>query len=65
MATHVIINSGTVEYQARVSYFDPKSDHRNFRGFCVPGGFYGRPYGFGPRCFIRPTPFGPRRICHY
>ncbi len=40
--------------------------HRNFRGFCVGGGgFYGRPgYGFGGgRCFIRETPFGPRRIC--
>ncbi len=38
--------------------------HRNFRGFCVPGGFYGRPFVYGgPRCFVRPTVFGPRRIC--
>ncbi len=40
--------------------------HRNFRGICVPGGF-GRPgYGGGfegRRCFVRETPFGPRRIC--
>lgn len=43
--------------------------HRNFRGFCVPGGFYGRGfgygYGYGPRCFIRDTFYGPRRICRY
>ena len=39
--------------------------HRNFRGFCVPGGgFYGRPFVYGgPRCFIRDTVFGPRRVC--
>ena len=39
--------------------------HRDFRGFCRPNGF-ARPYGYGfggPRCFVRPTPFGPRRIC--
>ena len=40
------------------------------------GGYYRpygpRAYGYGPRygygyrrCFIRPTPFGPRRICRY
>ena len=38
-------------------------------GGCRP--FYGprRFYGPGPyyarRCFIRPTPFGPRRFCHF
>ena len=52
--------------------------HRNPFGECRPGGGfggpgyggpgYGRPrYGdegdYGRRCFIRPTPFGPRRIC--
>lgn len=47
--------------------------HRNYFGECRPGGggFYGRPaygYGYGGgyygrRCFIRPGPFGPRRIC--
>ena len=31
-------------------------------------GFYGPRYGYGygyRRCFIRPTPFGPRRICRF
>ena len=38
--------------------------HRAFRGFCRPGGVFGRPYGYGgPRCFIRQTVFGPRRVC--
>ncbi len=43
--------------------------HRGPFGGCRPGGGYGRPgfYGhpgfYGRRCFIRPTPFGPRRIC--
>lgn len=46
---------------------------------CGPGwtrGPYGRcrpayGYGYGPRrfygrrCFFRPTPFGPRRVCRY
>ena len=32
------------------------------------GGGYGRGFGPGPgwgprRCFVRPTPFGPRRVC--
>lgn len=45
---------------------------RGPRGFCRPmrGGGYGRGPGFGPRpfygprrCFVRPTPFGPRRVC--
>ena len=37
---------------------------RGPRGFCRPmGGGYGRTF-YGPRrCFIRPTPFGPRRVC--
>ena len=29
-----------------------------------PGYGYGYGYGYR-RCFIRPTPFGPRRICRY
>ncbi len=38
---------------------------RGPRGFCRPmgGGGYGpRPF-YGRRCFVRPTPFGPRRVC--
>lgn len=30
------------------------------------GGYYGPPRGYGPppvRCWIRETPWGPRRIC--
>lgn len=49
--------------------------HRNPFGECRPGGgfrggpgfggsrYYGRPDDYGRRCFIRPTPFGPRRVC--
>ncbi|GJD34346.1 GCG_CRPN prefix-to-repeats domain-containing protein [Methylobacterium aerolatum] len=36
-------------------------------GRCRPGYGYGyrpRPF-YGRRCFIRPTPYGPRRICRY
>lgn len=40
-------------------------------GFCRPfrrvygPRFYGpRPY-YGRRCFFRPTPFGPRRVCRF
>ena len=37
-----------------------------FRGLCRPARFgFGhayRPGGFGG-CFVRPTPYGPRRIC--
>ena len=39
-------------------------------GYCRPmRGGYGRGFGPGPRfygprrCFVRPTPYGPRRIC--
>ena len=54
------------------------ADAQPFFGGGYGYGGYGRPYGFrggyGPgygygygyrRCFIRPTPFGPRRICRY
>ncbi len=39
---------------------------RGFLGRCVPfrGGF-DRPVVAGPRCFIRDTGFGPRRVCRY
>ena len=30
-------------------------------GRCRP--MYRRPRFYGPRCFFRPTPWGPRRIC--
>jgi hypothetical protein len=30
-------------------------------GRCRP--IYGRPRVSGPRCFVRPTPYGPRRVC--
>ncbi len=39
-------------------------------GVCRPGRVY-RPYGYGgyggygPRCFWRPSPWGPRRVCTY
>ena len=32
-------------------------------GRCRP--IYRRPRFYGPRCFFRPTPFGPRRVCRY
>lgn len=38
-------------------------------GFCRPmrGGYGPRAYGprrfYGPRCVVRVTPFGPRRVC--
>lgn len=35
-------------------------------GFCRPfRRFYGPPRFYGRRCFLRPTPFGPRRICRF
>jgi hypothetical protein len=38
--------------------------HRGPYGGCRPfrGGFYGAPR-FERRCWVRPTPFGPRRVC--
>lgn len=30
-------------------------------GRCRP--IYRRPRFYGPRCFFRPTPWGPRRVC--
>lgn len=27
--------------------------------------YYGPPRFYGRRCFFRPTPFGPRRVCRY
>lgn len=51
-----IAGEGLVEHVAQgcgPGYF------RGPRGFCRPMG--GRFYG--PRCFFRPTPFGPRRVC--
>ena len=42
---------------------------RGPRGFCRPmrggygRGFYGPPRAYGRRCFVRPTPYGPRRFC--
>ncbi|MCJ2054789.1 GCG_CRPN prefix-to-repeats domain-containing protein [Methylobacterium sp. J-070] len=30
-------------------------------GRCRP--IYGKPRFYGAHCFIRPTPYGPRRIC--
>ena len=33
--------------------------HRNGYGRCVPNGFF-RP---AARCWVRPTPYGPRRVC--
>lgn len=30
-------------------------------GRCRP--MYRRPRFYGPRCFFRPTPWGPRRVC--
>ncbi|MCJ2016087.1 MULTISPECIES: hypothetical protein [unclassified Methylobacterium] len=30
-------------------------------GRCRP--IYRRPRFYGPRCFVRPTPYGPRRVC--
>jgi hypothetical protein len=39
--------------------------HRGPYGGCRPfrgGGFYGGPR-FERRCWVRPTPFGPRRVC--
>ena len=35
--------------------------HRTPFGACRPNGFF-HP-GFERRCFIRPTPYGPRRFC--
>jgi hypothetical protein len=37
--------------------------HRSNYGYCKPNG--GPVYAprYVPRCFIRPTPYGPRRIC--
>lgn len=32
-------------------------------GRCRP--IYRRPRVYGPRCFFRPTPWGPRRVCRY
>lgn len=37
-------------------------------GRCRP--MYGRPYYgaprvYGRRCFVRPTPYGPRRVCRF
>ncbi|UDL93005.1 hypothetical protein LGH83_10180 [Lichenihabitans sp. PAMC28606] len=45
--------------------------HRSNYGYCKGNGgpvyarpFYGpRPYYGGRRCFVRETPYGPRRIC--
>ena len=35
--------------------------HRGPGGFCRPN-FGPRPF-MGPRCFVRRTPWGPRRVC--
>lgn len=45
---------------------------RDVYGNCRPGGppryyrpyGYGGGYGYGPRCWVRPTPWGPRRVCN-
>lgn len=55
--------------------------HRSHYGYCKGngyggGGYYGGGYGYGrgfyqhpgyggPRCFVRETYYGPRRICRY
>lgn len=48
--------------------------HRGFYGGCRPNGgygYYGRPRFRGPgrfygrRCIVRPTFYGPRRICRW
>jgi hypothetical protein len=36
--------------------------HHGAYGVCRPNGFY-RPF-FHPHCYVRPTPYGPRRICN-
>ncbi|WP_246725266.1 hypothetical protein [Beijerinckia sp. L45] len=35
--------------------------HRGPYGGCRPNGFF-RPH-FVRQCFVRPTPYGPRRVC--
>jgi len=38
--------------------------HRNPWGRCVPNAWGPRPYAYGwHRCWVRPTPWGPRRVC--
>lgn len=37
-----------------------------YGGYGGYGGYYGPPRGYGPppvRCWIRETPWGPRRVC--
>ncbi|WP_257166900.1 GCG_CRPN prefix-to-repeats domain-containing protein [Bradyrhizobium sp. SRS-191] len=57
----------------------PDSNVERVAGGCGPGWFpdrwgrcrpaprayygYGGGYGYGPRCWVRPTPWGPRRVC--
>jgi hypothetical protein len=36
---------------------------RGAYGRCRP--FAGPPRGYGRRCFFRPTPYGPRRVCRW
>lgn len=59
-ATGALAGRGLIEHVAQgcgPGFF------RGPRGFCRPMGGYGRPF-YGPRrCFVRPTPFGPRRVC--
>ncbi|WP_342791820.1 GCG_CRPN prefix-to-repeats domain-containing protein [Methylobacterium oryzihabitans] len=38
---------------------------RTPRGFCRPFRAYGPPRVYGRRCFVRPTPYGPRRFCRF
>jgi hypothetical protein len=38
--------------------------HRNPFGFCVRNGWEPRAYRYGwHRCWVRETPWGPRRVC--
>ena len=38
--------------------------HRNPFGFCVRNVWGPRPYAYGwHRCWLRETPWGPRRVC--
>ena len=62
-----IAGGGLIEHVAQgcgPGFFrGPYGGCRPMRGGFGPRGFYGRPGFDGRRCFVRPTPFGPRRVC--